>query len=152
MIYIVSPLLFIWFGLLFGVSFVATPAKFLAPSLQLPQALDVGRWTFHVLSLIEWGLAVIATLLIWGCRRRVAGGWGLVMSMIVAIAAVLAVETFLARPILDARVLDVIAGRNVPPSPWHNAYIALEALKLTLIFIAAIASARWTAVASELSQ
>jgi hypothetical protein len=55
MMHIVSPLLFVWSGLLIGVSFVATPARFLAPSLQLPQALDVGRWTFHVLTLVARG-------------------------------------------------------------------------------------------------
>lgn len=40
-----TAILFIWAGLLIGVSFVAKPAKFLAPSLALAQALDVGRWT-----------------------------------------------------------------------------------------------------------
>jgi hypothetical protein len=38
----------LWLGLLLGVSFLATPAKFLAPSLALPVALDVGRHTFAV--------------------------------------------------------------------------------------------------------
>lgn len=32
----------LWAGLLLGVSFLATPVKFLAPSLSLPVALDVG--------------------------------------------------------------------------------------------------------------
>lgn len=149
MIHLVSPLLFIWSGLLIGVSFVATPAKFLAPSLQLLQALDVGRWTFHVLSLIEWGLVAAAILLVLASRSRVSAGWGLVMIALVAVAAVLAAETFLVRPILDARVLDIIAGRSVPPSVLHNAYIALEALKLLLILAAAIASARWTATSGS---
>ncbi|MBN9265701.1 MAG: hypothetical protein BGN89_14160 [Alphaproteobacteria bacterium 64-6] len=142
----VAPLLFFWLGLLFGVSFVATPAKFLAPSLQLPQALDVGRWTFHVLTLIEWGFVLVAALLVWACRPRVAAGWGWVMIALVAVAAVLALETVVVRPILDARVLDIIAGRNVAPNILHEVYIGLEALKLLLILTAAIASARWTPV------
>ena len=37
----------LWLGLLLGVAFLATPAKFLAPGL-LPVALDVGR-TFAVI-------------------------------------------------------------------------------------------------------
>ncbi len=41
-------LLLIWAGVALGVAFVATPAKFLAPSLSLPVALDVGRHTFAV--------------------------------------------------------------------------------------------------------
>lgn len=143
-IHMVSPLLFIWSGLLFGVSFVATPAKFLAPSLRLPQALDVGRWTFHVLTLIEWGLVVAAALLVWACRLRVAEGWMWVMMGLIIIAAALGIESFLLRPILDARVLDIVAGRSVPPSALHDVYICLDALKLVLIFAVAIASARWT--------
>jgi hypothetical protein len=38
--------MFLWAGMLLGVSFIATPAKFLAPSLPLAQALDVGRSSF----------------------------------------------------------------------------------------------------------
>ena len=47
---VIAAILFVW--ILLGVSFIATPAKFLAPSLSMAQALDVGRWTFHVLSLV----------------------------------------------------------------------------------------------------
>jgi hypothetical protein len=70
------------------------------------------------------------------------------MVVLVAVAAVLASETFLVRPILDARVLEIIAGRSVPASGVHNVYIGLEALKLALILAAAIISARWTAAAT----
>jgi hypothetical protein len=152
MIRIVAPLLFIWCGLVVGVSFVATPAKFLAPSLPLPQALDVGRWTFHVLTMIEWGLVVTAGLLVGVSRPRVAAGWGPVMLALVAIAAVLAAETFVLRPRLDARVLDIMAGESVPPSALHHAYVALEGLKLALILAAAIASDRWTPAATGAPQ
>ena len=37
MIPILPAVLFIWFGLLLGVSFVATPAKFLAPAFPWPR-------------------------------------------------------------------------------------------------------------------
>ncbi len=43
---VTSAILFIWAGLLLGVSFIATPAKFLAPSLPMAQALDVGDGPF----------------------------------------------------------------------------------------------------------
>jgi hypothetical protein len=47
-----------WFasGMIFGVSFIATPAKFLAPSLDLAQALDVGRATFGVMKWFDLGM------------------------------------------------------------------------------------------------
>ena len=94
--------------------------------------------------LIQWGLIALVGLLVLISRRHVTGGWGLVVALLTAIAAVLAVETFLVRPILDARVLDIIAGSSVAPSGLHALYIALDAVKLVLILAAAIASARST--------
>ena len=82
--------LFVWAGLLLGVAFVATPAKFLAPSLPLAQALDVGRWTFHVLSIIEWSLVAtfVAIVVVW--RGVIANHWVAVLMCLLAIAAALA--------------------------------------------------------------
>ena len=51
-------------GLLIGVSFLATPVKFRAASLDLPVALDVGRVTFELFSKVELGFC--AALLIAG--------------------------------------------------------------------------------------
>jgi hypothetical protein len=131
-----AALLFIWAGLLLGVSFVATPAKFLAPSLPMAQALDVGRWTFHVLAWIEWGFVVATGVMIGTAWRSGKAGAGAVASLIALVAAVLAAETLVLRPMLDARVLRIMAGQSVPPSAWHNVYIALEALRLAVILAA----------------
>ena len=49
-------LILLWAGLTLGVAFLATPAKFLAPSLSLTVALDVGRQTFHLYNRVEIGL------------------------------------------------------------------------------------------------
>jgi hypothetical protein len=130
----VTALLFLWAGLLMGVSFVATPAKFLAPSLPMAQALDVGRWTFNVLSQIEWGLLdVVASLLVFAGKmeRR-----GLLTAVLVVIAATLAVESLGLRPALDARVAQIMAGGAVAPSRLHVLYIALDAARLALLVAA----------------
>lgn len=50
--YLLLPTL--WAGLLIGVCFIATPAKFRAPSLTPPVAMDIGRATFSVWSEAEW--------------------------------------------------------------------------------------------------
>src|SRR5690606_22365267 len=50
----------VWIGALLGVSFLATPVKFLAPSLTLPVALDVGRQTFHWYNRLELVFAALA--------------------------------------------------------------------------------------------
>jgi hypothetical protein len=86
----IAAIFFIWAGLLIGVSFVATPAKFLAPSLALAQALDVGRWTFYVLAWIEWGfVSVVAALLV--TTRQPGRGYMrlLIFSAVVLVTAIL---------------------------------------------------------------
>ncbi len=134
--------LFIWAGVLAGVSFVATPAKFLAPSLPMAQALDVGRWTFHVLAWIEWSFVAGVMAMLAVAWRSGARGRGLVGTLIVVSTVVLAAETFVLRPQLDARVLRIMAGDSVLPSQAHNLYIALEALRLALILPAGIVAIR----------
>lgn len=134
--------LFFWAGLLAGVSFVATQAKFLAPSLPLAQALDVGRWTFHVLALVEAALALLAFALFVAARRTMASAGRIVLACLVAVAAILAVESFALRPMLDARVLEIMAGRTVAPSGLHDLYVGLELAKLGLLLVAAVAAGR----------
>lgn len=142
----IGAIIFIWAGVLMGVSFIATPAKFLAPSLPLAQALDVGRWTFHVLALIEWPIAIalIAAMFAWRPRPLVP------LVCLVAIVAILAAQTLWLRPLLDARVLAIIAGQNVPPSQWHEVFIGLELLKLLLILIAGITLPKHAPLAASL--
>ena len=140
----IAAIFFIWAGLLIGVSFVATPAKFLAPSLALAQALDVGRWTFYVLAWIEWGfVSVVAALLV--TTRRPGSGYMrlLIFSAVVLVTAILAAESFALRPMLDARVLRIMAGESVSPSPWHNVYVGLEGLKALLLLVAGSFTMQW---------
>jgi hypothetical protein len=99
-----------------GVPFVATPAKFLAPGLPMAQALDVGRWTFHVLARTEWSLAGRAA----GCGMAVEhtahrlDAW-----LPAAIGIMPAAQSFYLRPLLDARVLRIVAGEAVAPDRMH---------------------------------
>lgn len=121
-----TRLYLLWAGVSIGVAFLATPAKFLAPSLTLPVALDVGRHTFRIYNHVE--LALFALLLIlglWAQRRR---RWYL--GALVAGAVVLAQAVWLI-PALDLRVLALQADAPpLPPSNLHTAYVALEALKV----------------------
>lgn len=138
---VISWGLFVWTGLLAGVSFVATPAKFLAPSLPLPIALDVGRVTFHVLATIEWSLlALFVALLVLSWRSNPACRSVAVLLALVGVA--LAVETFALRPHLDARVAEIIAGNTPAKNSLHTIYIALEVAKLALLAAAAFVQGR----------
>ena len=118
----------VWFGVLLGVAFLATPVKFQAPSLNLPVALDVGRATFALLSKVEWGLGALLFAGALAAGRRV---W---IAAAVGLAALLAVQALWLLPVLDARVSLIIAGRPVAPSNFHLDYIAVDVVKaLTLL-------------------
>lgn len=73
----------------------------------------------------------------------------LIFSAIVLVTAILAVGSFALRPMLDARVLRIMAGESLSPSPWHNVYVGLEALKALLVLVAAIFAMQWERDASS---
>jgi len=129
-------LLLLWAGVVIGVSFLAAPAKFAAPSLTLPVALEVGREEFGALGTVELVLlaATLALALLTRPGRVVWAGLGL------AGVSVLAQWLWLL-PVLDARVEVVIQGGTPPQAPWHMLYIVVECVKLL-----ALLGAGWLAL------
>ncbi len=127
-----SLFLGVYAGLVTGVSFVATPAKFWADGLALPVALEVGRRTFGLLFQIELAAMPLAVALLWMVQRtrfaRVSA---------VLLAAVFACQYAWLRPALDARV-DLWQRGSIPPDSYHHGlFMALEAMKiLTLVLCA----------------
>lgn len=121
-----------WAGLLAGVSFLATPVKFLAPGLSLPVALEVGRVTFRALNWTELALGALAVLL-----SLRAGGRVLTMAVAAALAAVV-LQTVWLLPVLGARTDIVVAGGTPPPSSLHGWYVAIEIGKLATLIAAGI--------------
>jgi hypothetical protein len=119
----------LWLGTLLGVSFLATPAKFLAPSLTLPVALDVGRQTFAVLNKLEWLYLILALFIVASAGRRRA------VVLLGFVALVIVAQTFWMLPALDTRVGMIIAGELPPPSPLHGLYIGAEIAKLIALVI-----------------
>ena len=120
----------LWAGILLGVSFLATPAKFGAPSLSLAVAVDVGRSTFAVLNRVELGCAVLAAgLLIAGASRE---AWAWLASGLAVLGLLL--ETLWLLPTLDARAQVVIDAGTPPASSLHDLYIAVDVVKFMLWF------------------
>ena len=126
----VTLLAWLWAGLVLGVSFVATPVKFLAPSLSLSDALAVGRVTFEALKWIECvavvGLA--ATVWITGPRRRD-------LALLGAVVVILLCQYVWMLPILDARVQTIIDGKDLVPSTLHRIYTALEFVQVGILVV-----------------
>ncbi|WP_127520733.1 DUF4149 domain-containing protein [Mesorhizobium sp. Z1-4] len=113
-----------WLGMLIGVSFLATPVKFQAPSLELPVALEVGSVTFAAFSTVEWGLSlglVITTFFPRASRTTV--------SLSAAVVAIVTLQALWLLPALEARVAAVVAGSPLPPSAHHTIYAGLEITK-----------------------
>lgn len=127
----------VWPGIVIGVSFIATVAKFAAPSLTRPVALDVGAHTFAMLARIEWGLAAVLALLI-----LAAGITRLRAILFILIAAILAGAAIWLYPQLAARTALVIAGQPLPPSPLHAISVAAESSKVVLLALFAILEMR----------
>jgi hypothetical protein len=114
----------LWFGLLVGVSFIATPAKFGATTLGLPVALDVGRATFGLFNGIEWGmLALLATVVIF------SGPFAFASFATVLLAVILTAQTTWLLPILNDRIAEIIGGHTPVPAPYHIIYIAADLAK-----------------------
>lgn len=121
-----------WLGLLAGVSFLATPVKFMAPSLSLPVALDVGRQTFSVFNPLELllGVLLLAAALYHYRAARVMPR--IVVMSLVLLGLVLS-QTLWLLPVLDARVEIILQGGTPSPSSLHRVYIVVDLLKLVLL-------------------
>lgn len=121
-----------WLGLLLGVSFLATPIKFQAPSLDLPTALDVGRVTFALFSRVElvlWCLLAGAALL---SHAKIAD-----LALVAFLAAVLLAQSLWLLPALDGRVEQIMAGVAPPHTGHHFFYVSAEGFKvLSLVLLA----------------
>lgn len=126
-----------WAGIVIGVSFIATVAKFSAPTLTRPVALDVGRHTFAALARIEWGLAVVLVLAI-----AFAGMNRFRAVMLFLIAALLAAETLWLYPQLSARTELVLAGQPLPPSSVHAFSVTAESAKVLLLALFALVESK----------
>lgn len=122
---------FIWFGMIAAISFMEAPLKFQAPGITLPLGLSIGRLIFFALNKIEIILAVIFLLSLLGGRSPGRAR----VTTFVCIALILFAETVWLLPALDVRAEQVIAGTAEPFSGLHLFYIALDAVKLVLLFV-----------------
>jgi len=123
----------LWAGILFGVSFLATPAKFGAPNLTLSVAVEVGRSTFSALNRVELGGAVLVIGLLLAGASRQAGVW---FASGLALLGLL-LQTLWLLPVLDERAQVVINGGTPPASVLHEVYITVDAARfLALVAVA----------------
>jgi hypothetical protein len=128
--YALGALIMLWAGVLIGVSFLAAPAKFGAPGLSLPLAMEIGRREFGALNLTEIALAVVTLALAAYVRPERAIWLGLGLA-----ALIVALQWLWLLPLLDARAELIIQGGTPEPAPWHTLYIGAEILKLLALLV-----------------
>ena len=117
----------IWAGIAIGVSLIATPAKFLAPGLSLPDALQVGRVTFRVLGIVEAGLFVIAVIMI---VLVFSAAWH-ALKRLVVLAGLLLTQYVVLLPILSSNTNEIVAGAaQQSTSSAHWLYVLVELVKI----------------------
>lgn len=125
-----GALIVLWAGVVIGVSFLAAPAKFEAPGLSLPVAMEVGRREFGALNLAEIALGAVTLALAAYARPERPIWLGL------AVAAVIVVlQRLWLLPVLDARAQLIIQGETPQPAPWHALYIGAEVVKLLALLV-----------------
>jgi len=122
----------VWAGIIIGVSLIATPIKFQAPSLTLETGLEIGRYTFRFLGRVELCLLLIS-LAAAAIAQTPKAVW-IVLGLIIVI---LAVQHFWLLPFLDNRVSDILAGAPPSFSIHHKIFAAMEAAKTVLLIVAA---------------
>jgi hypothetical protein len=118
----------VWFGMTAGVSLLATPVRFSAPTITRPVALDVGQVVFAALNKAEFVALIILLILVRvsGFAKELWAGCG-------ALALILIAQSMWLLPELSARTQQIIAGMEPPPSFVHGAYSILELSKLLLL-------------------
>ncbi len=111
-----------------GVSLLATPLRFSAPTITRAIALDVGQVVFAALNKAEFIALIILLILVRMSRfaKDLWAGCG-------ALALILMAQSIWLLPELSARTQQIIAGTEPPPSFVHGAYSILELSKLLLL-------------------
>ncbi|MCB2376249.1 hypothetical protein LGH70_01560 [Hymenobacter sp. BT635] len=130
--------LFVWAGMVAGISFLEAPLKFTAPNITVPLGLGIGRIVFGALNKVELVLATLAVVSALAVRvpAHIAAALGL-------LGTILLLQTFWLLPALDVRALALLAGHPAPPSSLHMAYIGLEVVKLLTLLLTGSWAFQW---------
>ena len=123
----------VWAGTIIGVSLIATPVKFQAPSLSMPVALEIGRYTFRLFTNLELGFLIAAIVIAWLARTR-----RITACVLAAVAIIVLLQRYWLLPELDRRVSQILAGSPVVFSHSHWMYAALDVFKPALLIAAAV--------------
>lgn len=121
---------FVWLGMVVGISFLEAPLKFRAPGVTRALGLGIGRLVFRALNACEAVLAAVALLgLLVGGRPVPA------LAACVVAATMLVIQVVVVRPALTRRSHAVLTGEEAGSSRSraHYVYVGLEAVKVVAL-------------------
>lgn len=122
---VATALVFVWLGMVLGISFLEAPLKFRAPGVDLRVGLGIGRIVFRALNFAEIALALVLFVAVAMGEPTTS-----VAALTAAVLVILAGQLIVVRPRLNRRTDRVLAGEELPRSTMHLYYIGLEAAKV----------------------
>ena len=122
--------IYLWLGFVLAISFLEAWLKFQAPGITIPLGLGIGRLVFFALNKTEWFFAVLILLM-----QIKSGNWKQIRIEWSALLIILLLQTFWLLPLLDARAEKVIQMVEIEPSSLHYYYVALEMIKVLILFV-----------------
>lgn len=125
-------LIYIWIGLILGISFLEAWLKFQAPGVSLQVGLSIGKLVYSVLNIVEWIFAItIVIILSFNVQtKKVHRNW-----WIIAVIISLFIQSVWLLPALNNRVELYVQGVDPTPSNVHIYYVVFEIVKLVSLFL-----------------
>jgi hypothetical protein len=129
---LVIAAVFLWIGFACAISFMEAWLKFRAPGVTLKIALSIGRLVFKALNKVEWLFALVIYANLLFARQLVFNSinWFYYVPCML-----LLIQTFWILPQLDSLAKMRIKGINLPASPLHFIYVAIEVIKVVSLII-----------------
>lgn len=125
----ISFLPWLWAGLIIGVSFIATPAKFLTTTSSLHQLLEIGQVTFGTFMYVEITLILLLSISVIKSERVLL----IYKALLVSVALIIFFQYVYLLPKLDERVDKLAQGLSIAPSNLHWLYVLAEFSKFILL-------------------
>lgn len=122
--------IYLWLGFVLAISFLEAWLKFQAPGITIPLGLGIGRLVFFALNKTEWFFAMLILLM-----QIKSGNWKQIRMEWSALLIILLLQTFWLLPLLDVRAEKVIQMVEIEPSNLHYYYVALEMIKVLILFV-----------------
>jgi hypothetical protein len=125
---VIAGSVFVWLGMVLGISFLEAPLKFRAPGVTVQIGLGIGRIVFRALNIAEAALAATAVI-----AALISETPAPVLAALATAVVILLIQLAAIRPVLNKRSNRVLAGETGNRSHAHLYYVAAEALKVAAL-------------------